>query len=120
MVRAHIFICMLAAHVQWHMQHALKELLFNDEALEIQKEQRPSPVGKTERSESAKRKSANKKTPQGLPVQSFNTLLKELGSLSKSTCKANIAGAPTFEKISLPTPLQLRAFELLNLPVPKV
>jgi transposase len=120
MVRAHIFICMLAAHVQWHMQHALKELLFNDEALEIQKEQRPSPVDKTERSESAKRKSANKKTPQGLPVQSFNTLLNELGSLSKSTCKASIAGAPTFEKISLPTPLQLRAFELLNLPVPKV
>ncbi|MGB5929568.1 MAG: IS1634 family transposase [Cyclobacteriaceae bacterium] len=120
MVRAHIFICMLAAHVQWQMEQSLKELLFADEELAVQKQKRTSAVHKTDRSESAKRKGATKRTTSNLPAHSFKTLLKDLGSLCKNICQPNISGAPTFTKITQPSSLQRRVFELLKLTPPRV
>jgi transposase len=73
-VRAHVFLCMLAYYVEWHMRRALAPLLFDDEELpEIRP--RRHPVAPAQASPSAKRKKATHLTPDGLPVQSFQTLL---------------------------------------------
>jgi len=91
---------------------------FVDEELAVQKQKRTNAVHKTDRSESAKRKSSTKRTPSNLPAHSFKTLLKDLGSLCKNICQPNVSGAPTFTKITQPSALQRRAFELLKLKIP--
>ena len=78
-VRAHIFICMLAYYVEWHMRKALSPLLFEDEELDENRKKR-DPVKSAKVSESAKKKKTHRLTPEGLVVQSFDTLLKEFGS----------------------------------------
>lgn len=120
MVRAHIFLCLIAAHVQWHMEQDLRELLFAEEDLVAQKVARPSPVARTERSPEARRKASTKQTADGHPVHSFRTLLDDIAGLGRVTMAAKIPGSPTFTNHAKPTPLQRRAFELLGLTPPSV
>jgi transposase len=112
MVRAHIFLCMLAYYLQWHLTRALKPVLFEDEV--AGGAPRTSPVAKARRSASAEVKAARKRTPQGLPVHSLPTLLEELATLCRVTLRPHIEGAPAFHKLSEPTALQKKVFDQLG------
>ncbi|MBM4431676.1 MAG: IS1634 family transposase [Chloroflexi bacterium] len=118
-VRAHAFLCMLAYYVEWHMRRALAPLLFDDEDHAAAEAQRPSVVAPAQRSPQAQRKAQTKRTAQGEPVHSFQTLLKDLATIARNTMILNINNTdseevPTFENITTPTPLQQRAFDLLE------
>lgn len=113
-VRSHVFLCMLAYYLECHMRRALAPLLFDDHDPEAAQALRASVVARARRSPSAMRKATTKKTSHGFPVHSFRTLLADLATIVRSTCRTHIDGAPTFEKVTLPTPLQRRAFELLG------
>jgi transposase len=76
-VRAHVFLCMLAYYVQWHLRERLKPMLFDDEFVEQANTTRPSPVAKARRSAHAKAKDASKRTEEDLPVHSLRTLLQD-------------------------------------------
>jgi hypothetical protein len=110
-VRAHVFLCMLAYYVEWHMRRALAPLLFDDHDRANAQRQGRSVVARAERSEAAKRKAKTRRTAEGYPVHSFQTLLKDLATLTSN--RVRIAGA-RFDQLSRPTPLQQRAFELLG------
>lgn len=112
-VRAHIFLCMLAYYVEWHLRRAWAELLFDDEKLPAMRPVR-DPVAPAEPSAAAKAKKAGRQTPEGLPVHSFDTLLAHLATQTRNTCRlrSEPSGA-TFEQVADPTPLQARAMELL-------
>jgi Transposase DDE domain len=112
-VRAHIFLCMLAYYAEWHMRKALAPLLFDDEELTERRGVR-HPVKPAEASLSAKRKKARKATIDGLPVQSFSTLLASLGTRCRNRCRIG-GSVTTISRLTDPTPLQARAFELLGL-----
>ncbi len=115
-VRAHIFLCMLAYYVDWHLRRALAPLLFEDEELDEDRWTR-HPVAKAEPSRSAAAKKTQRHTPDGLPVMDLQTLLKELASRSRNTFRMKAddpTRAATFTQITEPTPLQTRAFELLE------
>lgn len=113
-VRAHIFLCMLAYYVEWHMRKALAPLLFADEHLDEAWKDR-DPVKPAEISNSAKRKKSTGKTEAGLAVQSFRTLLEQLATRSKATVRAK-GKEPEFSYPQLTelTPLQKEAFRLLE------
>ena len=114
-VRAHIFLCMLAYYVEWHMRRSWAPLLFEEEELEQARGER-DPVAKAEASEAVDLKKKTRLTESGLEVHSFRTLLAELGSQTRNTC--TIVGDPTqanFEQVSEATPLQAEAFRLLGL-----
>ena len=121
-VRAHIFLCMLAYYVEWHLRRALAPLLFDDEELPEARKKR-DPVKPAEPSASAQRKKRTRETPDGLPVHSFRTLLAELGTRCRNTCRMKAAlpdgrsdeTSPTFDCLTEPTALQARAMELLEL-----
>ena len=87
-VRAHIFLCMLAYYVEWHMREAWRELMFADEDLERKKHR--DPVAAAERSEAALDKVATRKLKDGSPVHSFRTLLEELSTIVRNTCEARV------------------------------
>lgn len=113
-VRAHVFLCMLAYYVEWHMRERLKPMLFDDEQLHVARASRSSPVARAQRSAHARAKDASKHTADGLPVHSFRTLLDDL-----STLAYNIAHTPANPNARLvlttrPTPLQAKAFALLG------
>lgn len=115
-VRGHIFMCMLAYYVEWHMRKALAPLLFEDE--EIGKLRRTrDPVAPAEPSASAKRKKARaQRSKEGFPVHSFQTLLQALSTRCRNTCQAKGQGAETaFTQVTEPDALQRRALELLGL-----
>jgi hypothetical protein len=113
-VRAHIFLCLLAYYVEWHMRAALAPLLYADEELETLRARR-DPVLPAEASESAKLKKAGHQTPDGLPVQSWRSLLASLATLCRNTCRLNDDPAgPSFTVHTEPTDLQRRALELLG------
>ena len=114
-VRAHIFLCMLAYYVEYHMRKALAPLLFDDEELDERRKRR-DPVKPAKPSASAKRKKTVRLTPDGLEVHSFQTLLAELATRSRNRCrvKSDPVG-PAFYELTEPTPLQKRAFQLLGL-----
>lgn len=117
-VRAHVFICMLAYYVEWHMRRALAPLLFEDDDRPSAARRRTSAVAKALRSEAADRKAQTKLTADGTPVHSFQTLLEDLATLAKNTLKPKDGSAqPVFELITTPTPLQQRALDLLAVPV---
>lgn len=116
-VRAHVFLCMLAYYVEWHMRRKLAPLLFDDEEPEAGQAQRASIVAPAERSPSAKRKASTRRTADGLPVQSFANLLKNLATLNKNRIQLKISVAPAFYKLTSPTPLQQKAFSLLGVTV---
>lgn len=108
-VRAHIFLCMLAQYVQWHMRHAWRSLLFAEEVDTLDQRH---PVNPSKPSEQVKAKKASKQTADGLPVHSFRTLLRHLSGIVKNTCKVENGGC--FEATTIPDPLQERALRLLQ------
>jgi transposase len=114
-VRAHVFLCLLAYYVEWHMRRALSSLLFDDQELAANRKTR-DPVAKAEPSRSAQRKKIQRTTPDGLPVHSFDTLLQELGTLCRNRCRIQAdLSASTFMQDTQPTELQARVFQLLAL-----
>jgi len=111
-VRAHLFLCMLAYYVEWHMRQALAPLLFDDETLTETRKTR-HPVRPAEISLSARKKKMRKETPDGLPVHSFTTLMAALGTRCRNRCR--IGEGNSFNRLTEPTPLQTKAFQLLGL-----
>jgi transposase len=114
-VRAHVFLCMLAYHVEWHLRAALAPLLFHDTDLDAARTERTSPVAKTEPSEAVKAKKATKRSADGLPVMSFPDLTAHLGTLVRNTMRVPLRPKHRFILHSRPTPLQEAAFKLLDL-----
>jgi transposase len=114
-VRAHVFLCMLAYYVEWHMRQKLESVLFDDEDKELAETMRSSIVAPAERSPSAQSKDLTKRNEEGLPVHSFRSLLADLGTLAKN--RIRIAGNEQgeFYMLTRPTQLQVRVFELLGL-----
>ena len=114
-VRAHIFLCVLAYYVQWHLKRAWAPLLFEDEELEASRMRR-DPVAPAEPSAWVKRKKSTHQTGSGLRVHSFATLLKALSTRYRNTCKLTCdPSGRTFQQIIQRDPLQAEAFRLLGL-----
>jgi transposase len=113
-VRAHIFLCMLAYYVEWHLLETWRELLFSDED-QAAKASR-DPVAPAKRSAGAMKKVATHTLPDGSPAHSLRTLLAELATLVRNTCRAPAAleYPTTFEILTTPSAMQRRAFELVN------
>jgi len=114
-VRAHFFLCLLAYYVEWHLRDALRPLLFEDEQLPQARGAR-DPVAPAAPSPAVRRKKAQRTTADGLPLQSFDTLLAALGTRCRTTCRmtADPTG-PRIQQLTELTPLQARAMELLQL-----
>jgi transposase len=113
-VRAHVFLCMLAYYIEWHMRQALAPLLFEDHKRGGPGTERTSVVSPANRSNAARKKASRKVTDDGLPVMSFSSLLENLSSITVSTIQPIIKGSPSFQKTSIPSPLQQQAFQLLG------
>lgn len=114
-VKAHIFICMLAYYVEWHMRKALAPLLFDDEEGDENRKKR-DPVAPAKPSVSARKKKSFRKTEGGFPVHSFDTLLIELATRCRNQCRLKSTGnAPSFAQYTEFSPLQAEAFKLLGL-----
>lgn len=114
-VKTHVFLCMLAYYVEWHMKERLAPILFDDHDPEEAAGSRKSMVAPAQRSAAAKRKALAKITDDGLPVHSFQTLLSDLATITRNTVElADSAETARFEKITRPTPLQQRALDLLG------
>jgi transposase len=112
-VRAHIFLCMLAYYVEWHMRQKLAELLFDEDDEAGAKAARRSVVSPAKPSASCQKKARTKRTADGMPVHSFRTLLEDLKTLSRDeVCFPGVD--QSFIKLSTPTPLQQRVFNLLE------
>ena len=114
-VRAHVFLCMLAYYVEWHMRERLKPMLFDDEYLDEASASRASPVVKAVRSEHAKAKDASKLADDGLPLHSFRTLLQDLATLAYNVTCTALNPEAKIVLTTRPTPLQQKAFSLLGL-----
>jgi len=113
-VRAHVFVCMLAYYVEWHMRKALAPILFDDDDPEAAQAQRNSVVEPAQRSPSAQAKAHMKRTKEGWPVHSFQTLLKDLATICRNRIQPRVPGAHAFDKITIPTAVQQRALQLLR------
>jgi hypothetical protein len=113
-VRAHVFLCMLAYYVEWHMRRALAPILFDDDDPATGEAERRSVVAPAQRSPRAKAKALTKRTEEGAPVQSFPTLLRHLRTIVKDRMRLKSDAAIEFDKITTPTPLQQRALDLLG------
>lgn len=113
-VRAHIFLCMLAQYVTWHMIEAWRPLLFCDEDQAVKTTR--NPVAPAERSDAALQKVHSKVLDDGTVVHSFRTLLKDLSKIVRNVCRR--AGAdpsePTFDVFTIPSAKQQRAHDLLK------
>jgi len=114
-VRAHVFICMLAYYVEWHMREALAPVLFDDDNKPAAEALRQSVVAPAQRSPRALHKAQTKRTEEGAPVHSFQTLLRDLRTIVKDRVQLKGAQAAVFDKITVPTPSQQRAIELLGI-----
>ena len=112
-VRAHVFLCMLAYSLEWHMRGALAPLLFDDHDRVAAEAERRSPVAKATPSPAAQRKAKSRQTDDGLTVHSFRSLLRDLACLTTNTVR--YGRKQTMTLLAKPTPLQRRAFELLGI-----
>jgi len=114
-VRAHVFLCMLAYYVEWHLRQLLAPLLFHDTDLATAKAERTSPVAPTEPSDAVKVKKATKRSAEGQRVMSFTDLIAHLGTLVRNTMRVPARPKHRFTLHSKATALQEAAFELLGL-----
>jgi hypothetical protein len=114
-VRAHVFLCMLAYHVEWHLRDALAPLLFHDTELDAARAERNSPVDKTEPSEAVKAKKATRRSADDHPIMSFADLTAHLGTLVRNTMRTPHHAKHRFTLHSRPTALQEAAFKLLDI-----
>lgn len=111
-VRTHLFICMLAYYVQWHLNEALRPLLFREEHPQ---QVRTNPVAPPEPSDSLRRRKTEHCTEDGLPLHSFSTLISELGLRCRNECRFSLhPDSPTITLVTDPTPVQQRALELVR------
>jgi hypothetical protein len=111
-VRAHVFICMLAGYVVWHLRRAWAPMCFTDDEIPGGED----PVAPAERSKAASAKDAGKQTPAGEMVHDLSTLLNHLATLTRNTVV--FTGGVRVDKLALPTPTQRRAFELIGATIP--
>lgn len=113
-VRAHILLCMLAYYVEWHMREAWAPLLFSDtdQAAKATRD----PVAPARRSDAALDKVARRALDDGTPVHSFSTLMADLATIVRNTCRPPSTGpeAPTFDVVTTPNAQQRRALELIQ------
>ena len=114
-VRGHVFLCVLAYYLEWHLRRKLAPLMFEDDDREGAERKRSTPVEKARVSDRAKRKSRTKKTREGFCVHSFGTLMEDLGTLSLNEVSLPGGCGHRFPMLTEPTPLQSRAFELLDI-----
>jgi len=113
-VRAHVFICMLAAYLTWHLRQAWAPLTFTDE----NRPEAADPVAPAQRSQGADAKAATKTTTDELPARSFTALLGHLATLTRNHLRVAGHDESGFDLLAIPTPTQRRAFELLGAPIP--
>ena len=114
-VRAHVFLCMLAYYLEWHMRQRLAPMLFDDTDPDDAAARRRSVVAPAERSKAAIKKQTTGMTPDGLPVHSFCTLLADLATLARNTIVTAINPNYPLTVVTRPTPVQQKAFDLLGL-----
>ncbi len=112
-VRAHVFLCMLAYYLEWHMRQALAPILFDDHEPGAAQEQRSSPVAKAKPSPAARRKAKTKRSEHDLPVHSFRSLLADLACLTRNTVR--YSPKQTMVLLAKPTQIQQTALELLDI-----
>lgn len=113
-VRAHVFLCMLAYYVEWHMRERLKPMLFDDEFIERAQATKPSAVAKAQRSAHAQAKDATRHADDGMPLHSFRTLMQDLATLSYNITHTSLNPNAKIIVTTRPTPLQEKAFKLLG------
>ena len=116
-VRAHVFLCMLAYYLEWHMRQCLAPMLFDDTDKEEAEAMRSSVVAQAQRSKAAVKKQTTGMTPDGRPVHSFRTLLADLATLARNTIVTAINPLYPLTVVTRPTPVQQKAFDLLGLAV---
>ena len=109
-VRAHVFLCMLACHVEWHMRERLKPMLFDDDDPTAAARERASIVAPASSSPAALRKRASKLTADGGPVHSFRSLLRDLATCTLNEMTTTLNDAYSFTVVATPTPIQAQAF----------
>jgi hypothetical protein len=114
-VRAHVMLCMLAYHVEHHMRAKLAPMLYDDTDHQAAAAMRTSIVAKAARSEAAMRKQTTRRTDDGLPVHSFQTLLADLATYCRIQATTALNEKYRFTLHTKPTPIQQRAFELLGI-----
>lgn len=112
-IRSHVFICMLAYYVEWHMREKLRPVLFADDDQESASVARKSIVAPAQRSESAKRKDATRRTSDDYPVQGFHDVLQDLGTLCRNRIRIPEFDSE-FDKLTLATPYQQHVLKLLG------
>ena len=113
-VRAHIFLCLLVAYLEWHLRRALAPLLFDDETL-AQNRARRDPVAPARPTPHARRKEAARRSADGWPLHSFDSLLAELATRCRNTCRfMHDPKAPAFIQLTEPTELQRHALHLIH------
>ncbi len=113
-VRAHLFLCMLAYHVEWHMRERLRPILYDDHDRAAAEAKRPSIVASREPSPAAKRKRARHRTDEGTALTSFRDLLRHLTTQTLNSVTTPINPNYSFTVTATPTDLQRTAFELLG------
>ena len=113
-VRAHVFLCMLAYYLEWHMRQRLAPMLFDDTDKEAAEAQRRSVVAQAQRSKAAVKKQTTGLTADGLPVHSFRSLLNDLATLARNTIITAISPHYPLTVLTRPTPIQQKAFDLLG------
>jgi transposase len=116
-VRAHVFLCMLAYYLEWHMRQCLAPMLFDDTDKDEAEAMRSSVVAQAQRSKAAVKKQTTGMTPDGRPVHSFRTLLADLATLARNTIVTAINPLYPLTVATRPTPVQQKAFDLLGLAV---
>ena len=119
-VRAHVFLCMMAYYVEWHLREAWAPILFHDhERAEAEKE-RASPVAALEVSAAAKRKRGSRRSDDGLPISSFGDLMRHLATMTLNEVASPQAPSAAITLSATPTALQNKAFAVLNTALPRV
>ena len=116
-VRAHVFLCMLAYYLEWHMRQRLAPMLFEDADKTDAEAQRRSVVAPAQRSKAAVRKQTTGRTEDGLAVHSFHSLLADLATLARNTLTTAISPHLPLILLTRPTPIQQKAFDLLGVVV---
>ena len=118
-VRAHLFLCLLAGYLEWHLRRAWAPLLFHDETLADAWRTR-DPVAPAKPTARARHKKASRRTDDGWPLHSLDTLLGELATRCRNTCRVPAdPSAPALSVLTEPTSIQRRAAHLIEtFPVP--
>jgi hypothetical protein len=113
-VRAHVFLCMLAYYLEWHMRQRLAPMLYDDTDKDAAEALRASVVAQAQRSTTAVKKQTTGLTEYGMPVHSFRSLLADLATLARNTIITAITPNYPITVLTRPTPVQHKAFTLLG------